>query len=140
MFQSGDKEVNEDLKDFSFWIMETILKEMATVGTLEDIFEKSMEMRTKSPTFMDPSASRDLISSRFVRTVAKFICEKIKKNTTKPTSLGRDLDVSLSKALAFSSLSKIFVNVKSCKMRRIITRKRTSRTKKNDEIIAKIKS
>lgn len=61
--------------------MEVVITEMTQGGALDDLLERLLKELTKSLTFMEAFTNLTITSSRFVCTVAKFICAEIEKET-----------------------------------------------------------
>lgn len=127
VLQIGYEEADDGLKNPCFCFVETVSTEMAQCGALDNLFNRNLEKLTKSPTFMEASTTRTLTSSRFVLSVAKFICAKIEKTTYLGDNIGKSNEPMPPSPPAFLYVSESLIVVKLCKLAANKIKKKTEK-------------
>lgn len=72
LFISDTAEVEGGFKNASYKFVKTLLTDMAKKRALDEVFDRNINRRNLSRSFMDALASRVLVSSRFTSSVAQF--------------------------------------------------------------------
>lgn len=83
VFQICFDYANDGLNNASFRFVVSLLTHLALKEALEDILDSNIEESAQSSSLPDVFARKALISTHFVRTVAKFICEKFEEQSGK---------------------------------------------------------
>lgn len=130
-FQSGYDGTDKGVWDASFYFVKTSLNKIAFYGISDDTFKCKIEKRTKSFTFIITFTSRALASSFFVRTVVKFIRDKIEKESSNVDCVGKKLELLLSSPSTSSSDRDLSVDVK---LRQCATDKNKKTDKPHDGV------
>lgn len=74
----GFQEANTGHKSASYYFVESVLTEIATRGSMDDMLEHNLELWTQLYLFMDAFTRRALHSSRFVRPTAKCVRKDVR--------------------------------------------------------------